>query len=265
MPSLLELQRGFCAALCDGGDPPTSVIGGALPAAARLAVYRNNVFGTLTAALRLGFPAVARLVGSAFFEAAATRFITAAAPADADLNRYGAQFADFLAADSAARDLAYLPDVARLEWALNRALHAEAVPALTAAGLHAVPQAHRAGVRFAAHPSLSLLALAHPARAIWQAVLSEPEALRNSRLAAIDPGGPGEWLAVLRRDGEAELLALSPPAFDFLHALCQGVPLDAALGQVPAATAASLLADFIGHGLFHACLVPDAPGPDDGD
>lgn len=262
MPSLLELQRDFCAALRDGAAPPAAVAGGALSAAARLAVYRNNMRGALTAALRLGFPAVVRLVGEEFFAAAAARFIAAVPPADADLSRHGARFPDFLAADPVARQLAYLADVARLEWAVNRALHADMMPAVTVAQLRAMPVADHGRVRFVAHPSLSLLALAHPARAIWQAVLSEPDSLRDSRLAAIDLAAPGERLAVLLRDGETDLLTLSLPAFDFLATLCTGMPLDAALDRAPTTDAAEWLATFIGHGLFGGCVVEDMAEPD---
>lgn len=261
MPSLLELQRDFSAALRDGATPPAAVAGGTLSAAARLAVYRNNMRGALTAALRLSFPAVVRLVGDEFFAAVAARFIAAVPPADADLNRHGARFPDFLATDPVARHLAYLADVARLEWAVNRALHADMAPAVTIAELRAMPVADHGRVRFITHPSLSLLALAHPARAIWQAVLSEPDSLRDSRLAGIDLAAPGERLAVLLRDGGPDLLTLSPPAFDFLATLCIGIPLDAALDRAPATDAADWLASFIAHGMFSRCTVADKAEP----
>ena len=159
MASLLDLQRDFRAALLAGdGPPPPEVLGGPVPAAARMGIYRNNVIGNLTGVLRLTYPAILRLVGADFFTAAAARFIAAAPPASADLYEYGAEFPDFLGAFAPAGGLVYLADVARLEWAVNRALHAPSVPALDAETLLGVPEEQQAEVRLIAHPSLSLLA-----------------------------------------------------------------------------------------------------------
>jgi len=51
------------------------VLADGLPPEARLGIYRNNFTGTLTAALKLCYPAVHRLVGAEFFEGAARIFI----------------------------------------------------------------------------------------------------------------------------------------------------------------------------------------------
>jgi hypothetical protein len=57
MSSLLELQRTMRTALLAGSDTPlSSVVGGAIDAVARVRIYRNNVLGNLTGALRLTFP-----------------------------------------------------------------------------------------------------------------------------------------------------------------------------------------------------------------
>src|ERR1700683_4968067 len=128
MPALLELQRSLREQLF--GDPTRADASGgeALLAgddgALRLAIYRNTAFATLVNALRLSFPAVQRLVGADFFEAAAQQFIRASLPTSAYLNDYGADFPGFLSHFAPAAGLVYLGDVARLEWAVNRALHA---------------------------------------------------------------------------------------------------------------------------------------------
>jgi hypothetical protein len=242
----------------DAPAPPRG-IGGALDAAARVAIYRNNVLGNLTGALRLTFPAVERLVGAAFFAAAAARFIAATPPASADLYEYGAAFPAFLAAFAPAQGVPYLADVARLEWAVNHALHARFVPALTVAALRDVTEQQQPGLRFAAHPSLSLLALAHPARAIWEAVLSEDADMRASRLAAIDLSAPGDTLAVLHTADDLAVLRLSPTALSFACALIAGRTLADALAFAPSEEAASLLGGFIAHGFFGRCDLPETP------
>lgn len=254
MSSLRELQRTMRTALLSGsGTPPSSVIGGTPDAAARLRIYRNNVLGNLTGALRLTFPAVERLVGADFFAAAAARFIPATPPESADLYAYGAAFPAFLAAFEPAQGIGYLADVARLEWAVSLALHAPFIPALTAGALLGVPGLQRADLRFTPHPSLSLLALAHPAKAIWEAVLADDAQARASGLAAIDISAAGDVLAVLRGSDGLVLLTLSPIAYGLACALTDGRPLADALDRVPAEDAAPLLGGLIAHGCFSRC------------
>lgn len=262
MSSLLELQRDLRGALLSGTDTSSSaVIGGTIEAAARLRIYRNNVFGNLTGTLRLTFPAVERLVGGNFFAGAAAQFIAATPPKSADLYEYGAAFPTFLAAFEPAQRVAYLADVARLEWAVNLALHAPFVQALTASALLGVPEAQQADLRFVPHPSLSLVALAHPAKAIWEAVLNEDAEARASGLAAIDIGGIGDVLAVLRGSDGLALLTLSPTAYGFAGALTDGRPLADALDLVPSADAAPLLGGLIAHGFFSRCDLPKHLSP----
>ena len=251
MSSLLELQRNFRAMLLGGCDTPLSTVtGGAFDAASRVRVYRNNVLGNLIGALRLTFPAVERLVGANFFAAAAARFISADPPAGADLYEYGAAFSGFLATFEPAQGIAYLSDVARLEWAVNQALHADHTPATTADALFDVPEQHRVGLRLAAHSSLSLLVLTHPAKAIWQAVLTEDAELRAFSLAAIDLSMAGDVLAVLCGADGLALIELSRTAYDFACALTGGDCLADALDLVPPEDAAPLLGGFIAHGFF---------------
>ncbi|MEJ2378739.1 MAG: DNA-binding domain-containing protein [Pseudolabrys sp.] len=251
MPSLLELQRGFrTSVLAEAALPPSLIRDGHVSVAARLAIYRNNVIGNLTRALRLSFPAVERLVGEDFFAAASQRFIEVAPPRVADLNQYGEGFADFLASFEAAASVPYLADVARLECAVSRALHAPSAPALAPEDLSAVPPESEAELRLQPHPTLSLLDLAYPARVIWDAVLCEDADTRATRLAAIDIQAGGETLAVLRSDGALAVETLTAPAFDLAQALAAGWPLGDALACVPPDDAAPLLGEFLARGFF---------------
>lgn len=258
MSSLLELQRDLRAALLVGSDAAaSSIIGGTLDASSRVNIYRNNVLGNLTGALRLTFPAVERLVGPDFFAGAAAQFIPATPPVSADLYEYGAAFPAFLASFEPAQGIAYLADVARLEWAVSQALHTPFVPALTASALLGVTESRQADLRFTPHPSLSLLALAHPAKAIWQAVLNEDAQARAAGLTAIDIAAVGDVVAVLRGADGLTLLTLSPIAYGLACALTGGRSLADALDLVPAKDAAALLGGFIAHGFFSRCDLPE--------
>lgn len=243
MSGLAALQRGFRDALLHDAPVPAEILGGLVPAAARVGVYRNNVFGNLTAALRLTYPAVNRLVGEAFFAAAAARFIPDAPPASPDLYEYGAGFAAFLAGFPPAASLPWLPDMARLEWAVCRAIHADPLPPLDPARL-----AGLADAVFIPHPTLTLLDPEAPVRAIWQAVLAGDDAA----LAAIDPAGPGENLAVLAQDGLPMVRPLSAAEATLAAALVGGAQLSAALALVAPEDAAASFAALLGDGFFAA-------------
>ena len=113
---LAELQRALASELLAGG--------------ARLRVHRETTLGALAGALEVTYPVCARLVGPEFFRQAARRFAREVPSRSPDLTDYGAELADWLAAFEPARALPYLPDVARLEWALHRARFAGAAALL---------------------------------------------------------------------------------------------------------------------------------------
>src|SRR5271155_624967 len=73
MRSLREVQRGFTAATLFDDAASLAEIGilaDGLDPAARIAVYRNNVFGNYRQALAATYPVVRRLVGGPPFAAA---------------------------------------------------------------------------------------------------------------------------------------------------------------------------------------------------
>lgn len=223
MPSLAELQHAFARAIWDGTDG--EVVGairadGLLPEA-RVALYRHHVFATLTAALAATYPVVSRLVDERFFAYAADRYIREHPPAGPCLFEYGASLPEFLAAFPPCRDLVYLPDVARLEWAMNRALHAADAAPLDPDRLRAVAPEATPRLRFRLHPSVSLLASAWPIDRTWRA--NQPDADPTTR---IDLDAGGVRLEVRRLADDVVFRVLDGPTFAFRHALVEGRALE---------------------------------------
>ena len=247
MPPLHEIQNAFRAAVFNQDTRVARhVISDGIDAIERLQIYRNTAFGVLTEALRLTYPAVDRLVGRQFFDAAAAAFIARQPPTDAYLTQYGGAFADFLASFPNAAGLAYLPDVARFEWALNLAANAADAPPLSAATLALVEPADHWRVCFLPHPSLSLLRLDHPADAIADAVLAGDEAA----MAAVDLADSPIWLVVHRGPDGVDADRLTRIEWDLTRQLCDGSPLGAALERSPAPGATALLASHLVKGRF---------------
>lgn len=227
MPTLLDIQRVMHSALVDpeAGDAEALIVGDGLLPRERLAIYRNTIIGVLVNALRLSYPAVERLVGGEFFEGAARSFVAGRLPQSAYLNDYGREFPEFLNGFAPASSLPYLPDVAQLEWAVNRALHAPDQPSLNAAHLAGVDPADHGRIRFSPHPSLTWLRVAYPADTIWRAVLNGDDAA----LAAIDLSAGSVALVIEHLPGGVTVSRLDDGAWQFLSSLCEGATLQAAL------------------------------------
>jgi hypothetical protein len=235
MPTLHETQRTMRTWLVDGERDAAAaqLADGISPD--RLDIYRNTFVANATRALRLTYPAVHKLVGDHFFEAAAAAFVAQHPPRSACFDDYGVAFAAFLADFQPALSLAYLADVARLEWAVSRAIHADDVAPLDLARLVALSPEEQERVSFVPHPSVSLLSLAAPADTIWRAVLAGDDAA----LAAVDPDGGPVRLLVERRDGwpdgGPEVQRLDTAAWHFAAELCCGFPLGIVLAELESA------------------------------
>lgn len=249
MPTLLEVQRSIHRSLvaCDDEAAAAFIIADGLAGASRLNIYRNTFIGTLTTALRLSFPAVHNLIGTAFFESAARIFIEAHPPRSAWLDEYGDGFPSFLAAFGPAAAAPYLADVARLEWAVSSALHAPDVPVLDLRLLAEIDPAEQARVVLTPHPSLRLVRSDYPVDTIWRAVLTADDAA----MARIDLAAGPVWLLVERRSSGVEVTACSEPAWRFASALFAAHPIQAAIdAAAPEIDAVILLADHLAAGRF---------------
>jgi hypothetical protein len=234
VPSLAELQDAFGRAIWQGSDEAVAglIRGDGLPPEARLAIYRHHVFSTLTAALASAYPVVVRLVDARFFAYAADAYVRAHPPAGPCLVEYGESLPEFLAAFPPCRDLGYLSDVARLEWAMHRALHAPDAAPVDPERLRAVAPDAAPGIRFRLDPSLSLCRSVWPIDRIWRA--NQPGADPAIR---VDLGAGGARLEVRRLGDDVVFRALGAPAFAFRQALAGGKPIEtaaeAALAEEP--------------------------------
>ncbi|NEI70828.1 DUF2063 domain-containing protein [Rhizobium lusitanum] len=213
----LATQNEFAAALVDPGlavPEGLTAWNGPRPER-RFAVYRNNVAVGLSGALASRFPAAQRIVGEEFFAAMAYEFIGLHPPRSPLLLAYGDDFPDFVEAFEPAREIAYLPDVMRLEAARGRAYHAADAMPLDAALLASVEPAGLAEMGLVPHPSASVLRSAYPAVTIWAMNTGE-----------IELGDIADWMAedalVVRPQMIVEVHRLPPGGATFLERLFSG-------------------------------------------
>lgn len=230
MPSLPEIQHRFARAL-DGDDDALAgdIVPNGLAPHRRLFIYRNNMYAGLTGVLRGVYPVIERLVGEGFFRYGAREYIRRYPSHHGDLERYGEHFASLLEQLPQLAAHPYLPDVARLEWAVHSAYFAADAEPLTPAGLADLARA--ANPRLPLHPALRWLASPWPILRIW--TVNQPDYAGDPTVHR-DTGG--ERVLVCRPGVAVQCEPLAQDEADLLAAL-------AADPDLTAAAAATGLAD----------------------
>ncbi len=199
--ALLDASLAVPAGLCDGLGQP---------AGSRFSVYRNNVAVSLTEALELSFPAIAKLLGAENFKGLAGIFLRKHPPETPIMMQYGAAFPDFLAGMEALSHIGYLADVARLERAIRTSYHAADAPPVAADALQSVDPDELSGVRFDLAPSLRLIRSPWPIHQIWAYNLED---------GAPKPTGGAQNVLILRPEFDPELTPVTDGEARFIEAL----------------------------------------------
>ncbi len=234
MPSLHDLQQAFAAAvLAEDGAPPAFATTSPESARERISIYRRAMFANYRSALAATYPVVKKLVGAPFFDGAVDAFARAHPSRSGDLNVYGSQFGAFLAGYPPAADLPYLPDVARLEWAIDetgRAADDAAAPSEVLAAFAAIAPADLPEIRIVLAQACRIVASPFPVLRIWR--INQDDAPPDA-IVSLDEGG----VAVLvRRDARGvSLTALAPGEHAWLAALAADATLGAAIDAARAA------------------------------
>jgi hypothetical protein len=222
MLALRELQAAFRGAMFDPDAPALleTIVGDGLLPAARLQIYRHHVLTSLTDVLQATFPVVCRLVDARFFHYMADAYIRQYPPEAPCLFEYGAHFPDFLVTFPPCRHLEYLGDMARLEWAMHTAGHAEVSAPLDPAELGGLAAHDVARLTLQFDPSVTLLDSPWPNDQIWrvhQAVEEVP--------LPVDLSAGGVALEIRRWEDDVGFRRLDPAIYTFRTLLVAGQPL----------------------------------------
>ncbi len=223
---LMVAQQTFANALFDAKTDVLALPlfkGDAQRAQQRLALYRGNLSGGWDKTLSSTYPVLKALVGDEFFAALARAYGNTHPSLDGDLNRFGAQFADFLSTFPHVAEYPYFPDMARLEWALHRAHYAGNAQAIDAAMLTQLTPERLDAARFVLHPACSLFASDWAVIELWHAHQPGNEDRFPQQLARRDFG------LVVRPQWQAGVLPLAAAAHAALVELQQGATLGTAL------------------------------------
>ncbi|PKY11508.1 DUF2063 domain-containing protein [Acidithiobacillus marinus] len=229
MSTPFSWQASFMeAVLSEGGLIPD--LDGPFSSAVSTAVYRNNILEGFTEGLKNIYGAIFLLIGEDCFRAIAHAYARSTPSLCGDRNAYGARMPEFLGMHPLTRSIAYLADVARLEWASHEAYLA--AEEFMDSGLHTSVRLIESDYpllalwQFCQHPEtdspLDLDALGGDrvficrpqeevlmrslpmGEASWYRSLLEHKTLGEATSAAVDaePGiDPAQYLASAQRDG----------------------------------------------------------------
>ncbi len=219
---LADFQDAFARALFAESAQVDPIVAG-IAAQPAFAVYRNTVMKGAIDALEANFPTVSRLVGTEWFRAAAREHVRVSPPGEPSLLRYGSAFPAFLARFAPAKELPYLPGVARLDRLWTEAHIAADHSVLGKSDLSALdPEAlgeailvPHAAARWAWFPDA-------PAYTIWRRNREERD--DDSEIAWI-----GEGALLARPVDVVRWSALDAAGCRFLDACAQELPLARAL------------------------------------
>lgn len=246
MSELAALQCDFAAALRDAradGAMARWLAGDVSSIARRLAIYRANVSASAGKALGAAYPVIRQVVGDECFDAWVRAYRRQTPSSSGNLDDYGDDFASLLRASPSAASLPYLPDLARMEWAVHRAYGAADSARFDAASLASVGPEQQGGLSFLLAPGTVIADSIHPVARIWaihqagfddefavdwtvrETALVSRDALRVT-VTAIDATQAAFWRATL--DGLPLALAVAAaadidPDFDFGALLVQAM------------------------------------------
>ncbi|MDG1431956.1 MAG: DNA-binding domain-containing protein [Paracoccaceae bacterium] len=215
-------QTAFHAALRNpSADIPTGLTNDkGAPAGSRFNVYRNNVTTSLMDALSDGFPVIHKLLGQENFKNLARDYQAAHPPSSPLMMMFGAEFPDFLRTHPGLAKLAYLGDVAEMEYAMRRSYHAANSVAIDPAVLASLDETSLLASTFQIAPSVQVCTSAWPILGIWRF---------NSIVGAPKPTPKAECVLITRPDFDPSPEEITKGDVALLQSFANGETLETAL------------------------------------
>ena len=262
MSALAQQQQLLLSALLawPAGPAIKNIAANAQDTRARgLKVYQANGHALAQSALQAAYPVVAQLVGDESFADLARALWHAEPPTRGDVACWGNGLAEFLQTSAQLQDEAYLPDVARVEWALHQCSGApDAQPDLPTLALLTTQDPEQLQLRLS--PGCAVVRSVWPIASIVGAHLEGNPSLQEAgaQLRRSEAQNTIIWRAGLRpcarlaMAGEADVLCALLADGTLAHALDAGPELD--FGQwLPLAVQTGLV--------LGACKMDSAPTP----
>lgn len=191
--------------------------------------YRGNAGAIAERALAAAFPTVQQLVGDESFATLARAFWHRVPPLRGDLACHGETLPAWIAEDPQLATEPYLPDVARVDWAVHTIEQAADVAA-PPAGLQLLAEVEPSQLRLKLRPALACIVSRWPVVTLWRAHRSA-DADRFAPVRQALAGAVAETALVARPQWQATVNAIDEATARFTVALLAAVPLADALDR----------------------------------
>ncbi len=233
MTSLRKLQQNFISD-CLSGElnndnilMRSDLVESTISAKGRMGIYRESSIGNITIPLQMTYPVIEDLVGEEFFSAMCREYIKSNFPVSGDMNDYGSQMAEFIEIFEPTKSLAYLPDMARLEWLFHLSSLADDKDASNWSGFADLSEAELSKVTINLHPSVQIMTSNHPILKIWEMCKESGKAFDPAKES-------GDNVLLMRKNLKVNLYPLADNETVFLRSIIAGYTLfnayDKALG-----------------------------------
>ena len=226
--NLRDMQRQILAAIRTG--TPSVVLqrdivnGRGLDPQRCLEIHRQTWLGARMEVLKSAFPVCQQIVGTGCFRRLCKDYALACPSMHPNLHCFPEGFAawleDWIPDQPEFADYAYLPDLARLEWARYRIWEMGSDSGIDFTAFSALNTSQQAKVRFRLDESTSLVESPYPIHEIWQ--LHQTNKLESSIAANELP----EYLLVYRTPSDPGIEHLNEHAAALYRQLQQGASLD---------------------------------------
>lgn len=226
--TLNKFQFEFCERVLKGklsSSPPNLKKYTPREQAARLSIYRNNIFSSLIEVLANTYPATKNIIGATLFKHTAKQFIESHPPQNAIMLTYGAGFDNHIANYPPTQQLPYLSHLAELEFAHHQAYYAKDVESLAPDFFAGLDIDALSNSVITPHPSTALIDAPYAIYSLWQHALEHntpPEQL-DQQVA--------ESVLIVRPQYSINSYLLSLPQHRFLQQLMQNKTIGQALNE----------------------------------
>lgn len=229
MPALSDDLSGLAGAVVRGDEPSSRIdrIYRHYSVDVAIEIYRNNYRGNLHDMLAGAYPVIEQLVGKDFFRLLTRKFIEQHLSRGGNLHHYGAEMAHYIATFEPARTLAYLPDIAALEWACHCAYFADDAATLPIGRLAKVSSRQYPDLILHTDPACRVVRSRYPITAIWYS--HQPAAPSDFHID-LDCGSSNALVS--RKNDVVVVSELTQADAEWMHAIQAGTPL----GNATAAT-----------------------------
>ena len=256
-PSLRDVQTWMAAQILPSSVAPAAADvtvelnpqGGA-PGIERLGVYAGGYLTRIGEALAEAYPAIRQVLGRSVFGELSEAYAARVPSHEYNLSRAGRGLAAFLPTWPTTRNLPFLPDLARLEWAVTEAFHAHEELPLPATAMRAWPVEDWPRTRLLFQPSVHVIESAWPVLDIW-AARERPRA--EIHIELVDRP---QTILVFRQGVSVRCELLTAEQAAVLRALLERRPLEAACEGVSAeAPVSAWFSDWACYGLITGVLL----------